>query len=172
MSNYRRFYKPGGCYFFTVVTHDRRPLLCIPDNISLLRQSFAKVMAARPFRMDAMVVLPDHLHCIWTLPEDDGDFSTRWRLIKRHFSTFICSSVLENGEKKIWQRRFWEHCIRDDKDLHNHMNYIHYNPVKHGYARHPEDWEYSSYRRFAARGSDMDFRNPLIVDAISKMDFE
>jgi putative transposase len=129
-------------------------------------------MANRPYQMEAVVVLPDHLHCIWTLPENDADFSSRWRLIKRHFSTLVSGPVSQNGEKKIWQRRFWEHFVRDETDFYNHLNYIHYNPVRHGYVARPEDWEYSSYRRFAEKGMGMDVRDPVVMEPIKKMDFE
>ncbi|MFZ2630789.1 MAG: transposase [Desulfosalsimonadaceae bacterium] len=153
MSNYRRFYQKGGCYFFTVVTHGRQHVLKSWENINILRESFQSVMRQRPFHIDAMVVLPDHIHCIWTLPDNDMDFSTRWRLIKRQFSSRINALPAVSPEKKVWQRRFWEHWIRDDHDFYNHMNYIHYNPVKHGYASRPDDWEYSSYRKKVAQGA-------------------
>jgi putative transposase len=153
MSHYRRFYEKGGCYFFTVVTYERHRFLQSPENINILKDSFQTVMRRRLFHIEAMVVLPDHIHCIWTLPEGDADFSTRWRLIKRHFSFQIPGPMAVSGEKNIWQRRFWEHWIRDDQDFYNHMNYIHYNPVKHGYVSRPEDWEYSSYRKKAALGA-------------------
>ena len=152
---YRRAKVPGGTYSFTVVTCDRRPILCQPDNILLLRQAFRHVRQNHPFTIDAVVILPDHLHCIWTLPKDDFDFSTRWRLIKSYFSRHC---LREDGEKAslsryskqergIWQRRFWEHCIQDETDLANHLNYIHNNPVKHGLVASPQDWPYSSIHR-------------------------
>ena len=172
MSNYRRFYQNGGCYFFTVVTHRRQPLFALPENIQMLRESFKKIKAKRPFQIEAMVVLPDHIHCIWTLPEKDSDFSTRWRLIKRDFSACVEMPVCKSGEKKIWQRRFWEHLIRDENDLIRHVNYIHYNPVKHGYVNRPEDWQYGSYQRFAATGLCTDFQEKAVIESIEKMDLE
>jgi putative transposase len=141
-TTYRRLYKPGGQYFFTVVTHQRRPILVA--NIERLRGAFRHVMTVRPFKMDAVVVLPDHLHCIWCLPENDQDFSTRWSIIKRYFSTVIDKSninpSLENKrERGVWQRRFWEHCLGDEDDWRRHMDYIHFNPVKHGYVSSPRE---------------------------------
>ncbi|RJQ78923.1 MAG: transposase, partial [Desulfobacteraceae bacterium] len=149
---YRRLYRKGGVYFFTVVTHDRKKILTQPSAIERLRQSFRHVMQTRPFVLEAIAVLPDHLHCIWHMPEDDADFSTRWMLIKRHFSIHFGSSGNPRREKQIWQRRFWEHCIRDEEDRQRHLDYIHYNPVKHGYAMRPADWEHSSFLRMAEQG--------------------
>ena len=106
----------------------------------------------RPFVMDAVVVLHDHLHCIWRLPDGDEDFSTRWRLIRRHFSLAIDAPLTKRGEKLVWQRRFWEHLIRDEGDWRRHVDYIHYNPVKHGYVRSPRDWPSSSFHRAIKRG--------------------
>jgi putative transposase len=113
MSDYRRAFAPGGCYFFTVVTHRRRPLFAGDARVGLLREAFAWTWARRPFRIDAVVVLPDHLHCLWTLPADDADFSWRWRAIKQYVSKRIPATVSARGEKPVWQRRFWEHLIRD-----------------------------------------------------------
>ncbi len=152
MSKYRRAYIPGACYFFTVVTWHRRPLFDQADNIDLLRQSIRTVMQQRPFRIDAMVVLPDHLHCLWRMPENDSDFSGRWRAIKQHVSRKIDAPVNQRKEKQVWQPRFWEHLIRDDGDWIRHMDYIHYNPVKHGFVRRPVDWPESSFHRMVERG--------------------
>jgi putative transposase len=157
---YRRLKVEGGTYFFTVVTHDRRKILTEPDNISLLRNAFRDVMQQHPFKIDAIVILPEHLHCIWTLPDEDDDFSTRWRLIKNYFSrrcasqyqTQVSRSRQKKKEQTIWQRRFWEHLIRDELDFANHMDYIHYNPVKHGLVTAPKDWEYSSFHRYVHQG--------------------
>jgi putative transposase len=153
MPQYIRNRSPGGTFFFTVALLERRRTLLV-DRIADLRESFRIVRARRPFGIDAIVVLPDHLHCLWTLPEDDADFSTRWRLIKRHFVTCIpygerLSARREaTGERGIWQRRFWEHTIRDDADYAAHVDYIHYNPVKHGYVDRVADWPHSSFHRF------------------------
>ena len=153
---YKRFKIAGGTYFFTVVTYERRIIFESSDNIELLRRAFKHVKKKRPFLIDAFVLLPDHIHCIWTLPEDDFDYSTRWRLIKYHF-TKNCPDDLKSGrsesrlnkkEQPIWQRRFWEHLIRDEDDYRNHIEYIHLNPVKHGYVEDPMDWQYSSIHRY------------------------
>ena len=117
-------------------------------------------MARHPFCIDAMVILPDHLHCIWTLPEGDWDFSTRWRLVKAGFSRAcqpsgtqqIPSSLLRKGERGIWQQRFWEHSIRDETDFNAHCDYIHYNPVKHGLVENPGAWPYTTFHRFVEQG--------------------
>jgi len=152
MSQYRRVYQRGGCYFFTVVTFKRFKYLANLENIQRLRNSFQHVMTKHPFIIDAIVVLPNHLHCIWVLPENDEDFSLRWRLIKRYFSIGINVPLTPRGEKKVWQRRFWEHLIRDEKDWQRHMDYIHYNPVKHGLVNKPIDWPYSSFETVVKRG--------------------
>jgi putative transposase len=152
MSDYVRNYEQGGTYFFTVNLFDRDKTTLI-DHIASLRLAVAKVKKMRPFHIDAWVVLPDHLHCIWTLPENDHDYSGRWREIKKAFVKYIpkeeyrSANHLKHGERGIWQRRFWEHTIRDDNDYYHHMNYVHFNPVKHGYAETAEDWPYSSIHR-------------------------
>jgi putative transposase len=150
---YRRARIEGGTFFFTVVTYHRQRILCIPENVLLLRRVHREVMENHPFRINAFVLLPDHLHCIWTLPPGDTDFSSRWRLIKSNFSRrcnkktnlLSTASRAKKGEQAIWQRRFWEHMIRDDDDFRRHVEYIHYNPVKHGMVEAPVDWEYSSF---------------------------
>jgi putative transposase len=158
---YRRPRIAGGTYFFTVVTHDRRPFLCEAQNIALLRESFRKVMTAHPFAIDAIVILPDHIHAIWTLPKDDSNYSIRWSLIKSGF-TRSCGheckgvpspSTVARRQHAVWQHRFWEHQIRDDEDFARHVDYIHYNPVKHGYVQAPIDWPHSSFRRFLREGN-------------------
>jgi putative transposase len=165
---YRRAGLKGGTYFFTVVTHKRVKIFNRSDNVELLRQAFRKVIKQHPFKIDAFVLLPDHLHCIWTLPQGDADFSTRWRLIKSYFSRQIglvgwvegrnptkkttSISRSRKNEKSIWQRRFWEHLIRNHEDLRRHVEYIHYNPVKHGLTKSPSDWDYSSFHRYVHKG--------------------
>ena len=157
---YRRAQQLGGCYFFTLVTEQRRQLFTSEARVEILRNAFRQVMDKYPFTLDAIVVLPDHLHCIWTLPQDDADFATRWRLVKSWF-TRHCDMVartppdaarLRKGEQAIWQHRYWEHLLRDEADYRRHVEYIHYNPVKHGYVDRPLDWPYSSFRRFVERG--------------------
>ena len=148
---------PGGSYFFTVNLVDRRRAL-LTDHIDLLRAAFRQVRARHPFAIDATVVLPDHLHAIWTLPEADADFALRWRLIKSAFSLRvpggerISTSRATRGERGIWQRRYWEHTPRDADDFARHLDYIHLNPVKHGHAGRVRDWPYSSFRRWVRLG--------------------
>ncbi|MBD2314354.1 transposase [Desertifilum sp. FACHB-1129] len=157
---YRRARMPGATYFFTVVTYQRQQILHLPDNITLLRQAFRHVKQRHPFNIDAIAILPDHLHCLWTLPPDSADFSTRWRLIKQYFSRSCqqhykqprSRSRIKKQEQAVWQRRFWEHQIRDDRDFSNHVDYIHFNPVKHGLVTAAREWPYSSFRRFVEAG--------------------
>lgn len=152
MPRYRRLYIPGGTYFFTVALADRSATTLV-DEINLLRSVYASVNAQHPILCRAMVVLPEHIHAVWTLPEGDSDFSTRWRKIKSLFSNFckatapVSASKAKKGEKGIWQRRFWEHAIRDQADFMTHINYCHFNPVKHGLVKRPEDWPYSTIHR-------------------------
>ena len=157
MPNYRRRRLPGGCYFFTVATLERSRGL-LTTHIDRLRSAFRLVRHRYPFTIDAVVVLPDHLHCVWTLPTQDDDFSTRWRLIKSTFSKSLPThdrtspSRGSKRERGVWQRRFWEHAIRDENDFEQHVEYIHYNPVKHGYTKRPIDWPFSSFHRYVKRG--------------------
>ena len=154
---YRRNFIPGGSFFFTVNLLDRRSDL-LTDRIDLLRHAFRAVRARHPFTLDAIVILPDHLHAIWTLPPGDADYATRWRLIKAEFSRGIAAteersdSRRREGERGIWQRRYWEHTLRDDSDDERHCDYIHYNPVKHGHVSTANEWRYSSFQRFVERG--------------------
>ncbi|MBI5582868.1 MAG: transposase [Deltaproteobacteria bacterium] len=157
---YRRARVAGGTYFFTVVTFQRRQILGVPEKIELLRSVIRKVKQGHPFTIDALVIMPDHIHTLWTLPDGDRDYPVRWNLIKREFSrqcrtesaTPSSPSRQSKGEREIWQRRYWEHQIRDDRDFKQHMDYIHYNPVKHGYVMAPGDWLFSSFNRYAAKG--------------------
>ena len=152
MSNYRRVYIPGGTYFFTLVTYRRQSILADGERVEQLRQSFREVKAKRPFDLLAAVVLPDHLHCLWCLPEGDADFSTRWQMVKTSFSRRMPAKKRKDGAKTIWQPRFYDHCIRDESDFQKHLDYIHYNPVKHGLVSSPGDWPYSSFAHFVALG--------------------
>ncbi len=151
---------PGGTFFFTVVTEARRPVFTNAETVALLRSAFRAVCQSRPFQIDAIVIMPDHLHCIWTLPPDDADFSTRWRLVKTSF-TKRCDPALRvapnaariaKQQQAVWQHRYWEHQIRDENDYTRHVDYIHYNPVKHRLANSPIDWPYSSFSRFVEAG--------------------
>ncbi|HEV2917546.1 MAG TPA: transposase [Candidatus Babeliales bacterium] len=152
MSQYRRFYQSGGNYFFTLVTYHRRFLFANPENVKQFKIAINKVKKKYPFSLNAIVILPDHLHCLWKLPENDKDFSTRWRLIKRYFSMEMKTSVNHRNEKEVWQRRFWEHIIRNENDWQKHMDYIHYNPVKHGLVKSPRDWTDSSFNYWVEKG--------------------
>ncbi len=161
---YRRARTKGGAYFFTVITFKREKILTEPENVKILRKAFQYVMKKHAFKIDAFVLLPDHLHCIWTLPQNDHDFSTRWRLVKSYF-TRKChkrfkqtpfESRKNKKEQALWQRRFWEHLIRDEDDMVNHVEYIHYNPVKHGLVNAPKEWEFSSFHRFVREGTYQD----------------
>lgn len=135
---YRRSFHPGGSFFFTVVTAHRRPLFAAADAVVLLGASLRAVRRLHPFEVDAIVVLPDHLHCTWTLPDGDADFMARWRLVKTWF-------VKHWPCKQVWQRRYWEHLLRDERDFSNHVDYIHFNPVKHGLVTQASEWPYSSF---------------------------
>jgi putative transposase len=158
MIYYRRNYVGGAGYFFTVNLADRRSHLLV-EYIDELRAAFRDVQQRHPFTLDAVVVLPDHLHAIWTLPDGDADFSVRWRLIKSTFSRAlprnegISRSRIEKGERGIWQRRFWEHTLRDERDFERHADYIHFNPVKHGHVRCVKDWPHSSFARMVRSGA-------------------
>ncbi|WP_242675189.1 REP-associated tyrosine transposase [Phytopseudomonas dryadis] len=154
---YRRTWVPGGTYFFTVNLADRSQNL-LTERIDLLRNALREVRKGHPFGIPAMVVLPDHLHCIWRLPEGDCAYATRWALIKSTFSRQLQStepislSRHLKRERAIWQRRYKEHCIHDQDDLQRHIDYIHFNPVRHGYVTHPGDWPYSSLHRHIGQG--------------------
>jgi len=157
MANYRRDLTQGGTWFFTVVLMDRKSDLLV-KNIDALRDAHKYVMRNHPFVIEAMVVLPEHLHAIWTLPENDADYSNRWRLIKTEFSRSIkkkekiSTSRINKGERGIWQRRFWEHRIRDEIDFARHVDYIHFNPVKHKLVAEVKDWPWSSFHKYVHRG--------------------
>jgi len=160
MPDYKRCFAQGGTYFFTVVTYKRRCIFRETKTVELLRNCFDNAIEIADFNIDAIVVLPDHLHTIWTLPEKDADFSTRWKLIKSSFSkqyqdtgfTYLSDSLVRKGESGIWQRRFWEHLIRNQDDFNRHCDYIHYNPVKHGFVESPSQWKFSSFSKFVKQG--------------------
>ena len=154
---YRRSRATGGTFFFTVNLNDRSATLLV-DHIDSLRAAIGQVKARHPFDILAMVVLPDHLHALWRLPEYDGDYPLRWGLIKAAFSrrlppleTVQLSRRLKR-ERGVWQRRYWEHQIRDEQDLQRHRDYIHFNPVKHGHARSAVEWPYSSIHQHIRTG--------------------
>jgi len=152
MPNYRRVFVPGGCWFFTVNLFDRSSRLLV-EHIDLLRDAVRDTQRRLPFYIDAMVVLPDHMHAIWTLPDGDCDFPLRWRLIKVGFSKSLPNREWRTrtrqarGERGIWQRRYWEHLIRNERDYAHHIDYCWYNPVKHGLVGNVEEWPFSSFHR-------------------------
>lgn len=162
MSNYRREKSEGGYYFFTVVTYKRHPILVDELARLQLRKAFEKIRSKRYFETLAFCLLPEHLHCIWKLPEDDSDFSIRWSLIKKDFTiNYIkeagaelsqSASRFKHRHRGIWQKRFWEHQIRDERDLQNHVDYIHYNPVKHQLEEDIDAWPWSTYHKFVESG--------------------
>lgn len=161
MPNYRRAFIPGGTYFFTVVTEDRAPLFDNDNARVLLGNVMRRCISRYPHDVLAMVLLPDHLHALWSLPPGDDQYSVRWGWIKREFShQWLANdsaeqnrSALKRGQRRsVWQRPFWEHSIRDEADLEAHFNYIHYNPVKHGYVERPRDWPWSSFQKWVDRG--------------------
>jgi len=154
MPNYRRLYVPGGTYFFTVNLQDRRQTLLV-DHIDILRTVYGRVQKRHPFKTIAICIMPNHLHCIWQLPDGDADFSRRWRLIKTGFSKALSQKGLgvqgrRDGESGIWQRRFWEHMIGGEAELDDYIAYIYFNPVKHGLVGEIADWPHSSWHKLAA----------------------
>jgi putative transposase len=154
---YRRAKKKGGTYFFTVNLADRKSDLLV-EYVEDLRDVVKKVKQQHPFHIDAMVVLPDHLHAIWTLPKEDADYPKRWMLIKSRLSRRIPKSEyrrksrISKGERGVRQRRYWEHMIRNERDFEQHVNYVHYNPVKHGYVEKAVEWKHSSIQRYIKEG--------------------
>ncbi|MBI5782575.1 MAG: transposase [Gammaproteobacteria bacterium] len=161
MSDYRRSRITGGTFFFTVVTHERQPTLTTEAARTALREAIQQARTTLPFQIDAWVLLPDHLHCLWTLPEGDANFSARWAIIKRRVSGACAAEIntprsdseRKRNEHAFWQRRFWEHQIRDDADMARHLDYIHWNPVKHGLVKAVKDWPYSSFHKYVVRGT-------------------
>ena len=162
MPNYKRASFPGGYYFFTVVSYKRRIFLTSELARDCLRHAIRIVRKKRPFDMIALCLLPEHLHCIWKLPRGDADFSTRWSVLKGVFTREFLAGGAKAGrqtrsrkrkrEAGVWQRRFWEHQLRDERDLQRHMDYIHYNPVKHGLVAKVDDWPWSTYHRYHRQG--------------------
>lgn len=158
MPNYRRAFIPGGTWFFTVNLLQRHNNDLLIREINLLRSTVRKVRRAYPFHIDAWVVLPEHMHCVLTLPPGDSDFSLRWRLIKSGFSRSLpkterrSSIRMAAGERGIWQRHFWEHAIRDEIDYQHHIDYVHINPLKHGLVQRVQDWPYSTFHHYVKQG--------------------
>ena len=170
MSEYRRF--GGICFFFTVVTYKRQMIFQNAFARECLRDAWQSVAARRPFNVVAISLMPDHLHCIWRLPVEDRNYSIRWSQIKSLFTKYYLSgstgeltqsdSRYNKRERGVWQRRFWEHRIRDDEDFNNHVHYIHRNPVKHGYVLSLDDWPWSTYHKYKARGQYDNFNWDVI----------
>jgi putative transposase len=158
MPDYRRVWHLGGTYFFTVNLQQRNGNDLLVRHIDTLRQVVRAVKTRHNFRIHGWVVLPDHLHCVIELPNHDADFATRWRLIKMGFSKSLpqterLSEVrVRRGERGIWQRRYWEHLIRDEADFRAHMDYVHINPLKHGLVKRVADWPYSTFHRLVTQG--------------------
>jgi putative transposase len=171
MRTYQRLRTAGGRYFFTVNLAHRRDNDLLLRHIEGLREAFRVTKRDHPFALEAIVVLPDHVHALWQLPEGDDDFSTRWQLIKARFSRGlepgerVTASRRRKGERGIWQRRYWEHLIRDEQDFQSHLDYIHHNPVKHGLVAAARDWPYSSFRRWVACGAySLEWDAPAAID--------
>ena len=158
MPNYRRAFMLGGTWFFTVNLLERHGNDLLVREIDLLRKTVRQVRGKYPFHIDAWVVLPEHLHCVMTLPSNDSDFSLRWRLIKSGFSRALSKTERRSivrqaaGERGIWQRHYWEHLIRDDADYQRHVDYVHVNPLKHSHVKQVRDWPYSTFHRYVAAG--------------------
>jgi putative transposase len=162
MPEYRRVREDGGIYFFTVVTYQRLPILTNEPCREILHQVWQDTQKRFPFATIAVCLLPDHIHTIWKLPEGDANYSLRWREIKRLFTKAYLHEVgpgearnasrQKRGEAAVWQRRFWEHTISDEIDLENHIDYLHYNPIKHGYVKKASEWQWSSFQRFVDKG--------------------
>lgn len=168
MPNYRRARIKGGTYFFTVVTLNRRPILTQPLARKSLREAFREVATRHPFSIDAIVLLPDHLHCVWTLPPGDDAYSTRWSRIKAGFTkrylasggaeAAISTSRSMRGERGLWQRRFFEHAITEEADRKRCVDYLHLNPVKHVLVGRVRDWPWSTFHKYARAGEyDLDW---------------
>jgi putative transposase len=163
MPEYRRAKIEGATYFFTVVTYQRQPVLCLPESIDAMRDVIRNVAQRHPFQSDAWVVLPDHLHFVWTLPEGDSNYSMRWAMVKKELTKRLSPSIgadtapsrsrQRHREGTLWQRRFWEHQIRDEQEYRAHVDYIHFNPVKHSLVGSPKEWRCSSFHRWVARGA-------------------
>jgi len=162
MSHYRRAKIHGASYFFTLVTFRHQSIICDAPFHQALRAAIVSVREKRPFTINAWVLLPDHLHCIWTLPPGDADYPIRWSMIKRqvsilcrelyHHPDWLNDSKRKHRESTLWQRRYWEHQIRDEGDFMRHVDYIHYNPVKHHCCERVADWPYSTFHRYVEKG--------------------
>jgi putative transposase len=156
MVRYRRSRIAGGTYFFTVTLRDRRARWLV-ERIDDLKEAIRSVKRERPFHIEAMVVLPEHLHALWRMPPEDHDYAGRLRLIKARFTRMLVKAGAgvnrnEKGEYDLWQRRYWEHTIRDEADLRRHVDYVHFNPVKHGWVKYVHQWPHSTFHRYVQSG--------------------
>ena len=155
--DYRRVFVPGGCYFFTVVTFKREPLFNNAETIQKLLDAFQWTRQKYPFSIEALVILPDHLHTIWSLPDGDSNYPLRWNLLKGYFSKnctispkiIMSQSRKQKREKEVWQRRYWEHLISNEEDFIDHIEYVHNNPIKHGLVEDAHDWKYSTIHKYS-----------------------
>jgi putative transposase len=162
MPNYHRFRVEGGTYFFTVVTYNRNPILTSKPARQILHEVWVQTQHAYSFETIAVCLLPDHIHTLWKLPDGDSNYSMRWNMIKGCFTRCyqkqigsdekINPSRVKRREAAIWHRRFWEHTIDSEEDFENHLDYIHFNPIKHGYVKQASDWEWSSFHRYVKKG--------------------
>jgi putative transposase len=162
MAQYRRVYFPGGSFFFTIVVNGRKPIFKSAISRKLLREAWSTIHKKYPFTLVACCLLPEHLHCIWTMPENDSDYSMRWKGIKGLFSkeynkvvrpvVKLSKSMKKKREAGIWQRRFWEHTLCRQEDFNAHIDYIHYNPVKHGLVKNVSDWPWSTFHKYVKQG--------------------
>jgi putative transposase len=162
MPNYRRAYIPGGMLFLTIITYRRMPIFGAPENVALLPRVIQRVKQEQPFDFPAAVILPDHVHFLWSLPRGDTSYSRRIGAMKVLFTRVprgrgalpidVCASRRKHRESDVWHRRFWEHTIEGEDDFERHLNYIHHNPVKHALAACPHLWPYSSFRRWVRNG--------------------
>ncbi len=162
MSGYRRNFVPGGTFYFTLVAYDRRPILTTSLGRRCLREAISKIKGVSPFRLFAICLLPEHLHTVWTMPPGDSDYPTRWKRIKHEFSSRwlaaggteaeVTAAEKAEGRRGIWQPRYWEHTVSDEDDLERCVDYIHWNPRKHGLVDRVRDWPYSSFHRFVEEG--------------------
>jgi putative transposase len=187
MPQYRRAEMAGGTFFFTVVTFNRKPILTNDTARNILHNAWMDTRSRFPFITEAVCLLPDHIHCIWRLPEGDTNYSMRWKEIKRLFTKGYLEQIgpgekrnesrIKKGEAAVWQRRFWEHTIRDDDDFNRHLDYIHYNPVKHGLVNNVSDWPWSpegaqeaSFHRYVTNGYYADNWGEIIRKTMVEME--
>jgi len=182
MAEYRRVYVPGGTYFLTVVTYQRYPFFRDPNAVDLFRRVWVKTQKDLPFESIGCVLLHDHFHCLWGLPAGDNRYSVRIKKIKERFTSdwlsqggcevLVTSSQKGRGNRGVWQKRFWEHTIRDERDFEMHLDYIHFNPVKHGYCKRASEWPYSTFHRYVATGYYPSHWGSTCPEHIKKIDLE